>query len=338
MVSAGYFMAASRGLPLGIATYFGTTVWAGMLLWAAASLSFVAVHVALWTRRSGWAKPARYLIATTLMTIPPFGITGWAHPITAAGVLFPGWGWWGLATTAVGLVAMTTRAWPIVGCALSALWISSAYSWIDPVSPPDWRGVDTSMSAALGSGGLLDQNQSLASIVAKQAAAGAKIVVLPESALGALTPTVSRFWSDALSGLDITLIAGAVVLDAKGYQNVAAKLDRSGAAVLYSERVPVPVSMWQPWRTWLGMPGGAEATFFGNPIVEVANRRVAMLICYEQLLIWPILQSAWNRPDAIVAIGNGWWATGTSIPEIQVAAMKAWACLFDVPLVTALNR
>ena len=63
-----------------------------------------------------------------------------------------------------------------------------------------------------------------------------------------------------------------------------------------------------------------------------------MLICYEQLLIWPILQSALHKPDVIIAIGNGWWATGTSIPEIQLASMKAWARLFGLPLATAFNR
>lgn len=30
-----------------------------------------------------------------------------------------------------------------------------------------------------------------------------------------------------------------------------------------------------------------------------------------------------ERPDAIVAIANGWWATGTSVPDIQIAALAA---------------
>ena len=66
--------------------------------------------------------------------------------------------------------------------------------------------------------------------------------------------------------------------------------------------------------------------------------RVAPLICYEQLLLWPILQSALHRPEAIVAIGNGWWATGTAIPLIQHASVEAWARLFGLCLVTAINR
>jgi hypothetical protein len=39
----------------------------------------------------------------------------------------------------------------------------------------------------------------------------------------------------------------------------------------------------------------------------------------------------------IVAAGNGWWTSGTSIIAIQNASTTAWARLFDLPLVTALN-
>ena len=37
--------------------------------------------------------------------------------------------------------------------------------------------------------------------------------------------------------------------------------------------------------------GSARANFFANPIVFVAGARVATLICYEQLIMWPVLQS-----------------------------------------------
>jgi hypothetical protein len=91
LVSLGYFLAASRGLPQGVANFYAADLWPGLLLWLVASVSFVLVHTALWTPRPGKARVGRYLVATVLMAIPPFGIAGWAQPITAAGVLFPGW-------------------------------------------------------------------------------------------------------------------------------------------------------------------------------------------------------------------------------------------------------
>jgi hypothetical protein len=68
-----------------------------------------------------------------------------------------------------------------------------------------------------------------------------------------------------------------------------------------------------------------------DPVVDIAGRRVASLICYEQLLIWPALQSMPHRPDTIVAIANGWWVTGAPVPAIQRAAVEAWAAVRSSP-------
>ncbi|MEP4986166.1 MAG: nitrilase-related carbon-nitrogen hydrolase, partial [Paracoccaceae bacterium] len=110
-----------------------------------------------------------------------------------------------------------------------------------------------------------------------------------------------------------------------------------GARTLYRERMPVPVSMWQPWRRLVGDGGGANAYIFANPVVEVAGIRVAPLICYEQLLIWPILQSMAMNAEIIIGPANGWWTGESNITAIQRASVTAWAKLFDVPLVTAFN-
>jgi apolipoprotein N-acyltransferase len=96
--------------------------------------------------------------------------------------------------------------------------------------------------------------------------------------------------------------------------------------------------MWQPWRSWFGEPGGARADLFGASVTGIGGRRVAPLVCYEQLLVWPILQSMAQKPDLIVAIGNGWWTAGTDITAIQKAVSTAWARLFGLPLVVSFNR
>src|SRR6478752_5743619 len=52
MVSAAYFLAASRGLPQGVAAFYHSDTWPGLILWLVASSGFVFVHTALWSRRS----------------------------------------------------------------------------------------------------------------------------------------------------------------------------------------------------------------------------------------------------------------------------------------------
>ncbi|TCV67412.1 conjugal transfer protein TraB [Neorhizobium sp. S3-V5DH] len=349
LVAASYFLAASRGLPQGVNNFYSANLWPGLGLWLAASVSFTGVHAALWTKRhgtfavgkrgGGWAMPLRHLIVIVLMALPPFGITGWAHPLTAAGVLFPGWGWWGLCAMATGLLIMTTRLWPAAAIILAGFWLWSAATWTEPKLPDAWRGVDLQVGQNLGRDGSLLYHRDLIATMRRKIAAhpGARVVVLPESALGFWTPTVARVWQEGLRGSSLTVIAGAAVIDPQGYDNVMVALSAAAAKVLYRERMPVPGSMWQPWLQWTGQGGGARADFFGNAVVEVEGIRIVPLICYEQLILWPVLQSMLHSPQVLVAVGNGWWTENTSIVDIQRASVAAWARLFGLPVVMAFN-
>lgn len=336
IVSAGYFLTASRGLPHGVQHFYSTDVWPGLIFWLVASVSFVLVHLAAWSKRQAF-RPFGFLVAMLVMAVPPFGITGWAHPLTASGVLFPGWGWWGLAAMTAGLMGLATRMGPAVAVALTGFWLWSAAIWTDPTVPFSWRGVDLEMGSSLGRDASLGRQSDLIATVHEAAGQGARVIVLPESALGFWTPTLSTLWRDSLRGSAVTIIAGAAVLDAAGYDNVLLVIDGGGSDILYRERMPVPVSMWRPWGPWFGEQGGAGAHFFANPVVEVGGRRIAPLICYEQLLVWPVLQSMLGGADIMVAVGNGWWTAGSSVVDIQRANMVAWARLFGTPLVISFN-
>ncbi|MFN7025650.1 MAG: conjugal transfer protein TraB [Pseudorhizobium sp.] len=333
LVAAGYFLGASRGLPVGASIFFGEQLLFGIAVWLAASIFFVAIHAVFWTAKAGWHRPLRYAIAMILMSLPPLGITGWASPITAAGILFPGWGWLGLAAAAAGLLLMTTRILPIAALVLAGFHVWSAVSWAPPVVPEGWVEINTEFKVT-EAGGFANYVQHLETIaLVKDAAAhGAKAVVLPESALGVWSRTRERLWRQELDGFDVNVIGGAALVDPVGYDNAMVEISAIGSRILYKERMPVPVSMWQPWRT-----GGARAHFFANPLVHFAGLRVAPLICYEQLIVWPVLQSMLHRPEVIIAIINGWWTGGTNIVAIQRASARAWASLFGLPLVLAVN-
>lgn len=337
LVSSSYFLAASHGLPAGVARFFAAELWVGFGFWIAPTMLFVAVHTALWTVRPGWAKPAGYLLVLALTALPPVGITGWAHPLTAAGILFPGWGWWGIVGLTAGLSGLVAPIGPTVAIALSGLWLWSAASGTSENVAEGWRGVDLEIGASLGRDQSLKYQHDLLNIVRQTAGGREMIVVLPESALGFWTPTVERLWRDGLHGTLVTVVAGAAVVDADGYDNVMVAIDASGGHVLYHQRMPVPVSMWRPWQRWFGQAGGARASFFANPVVELSGLRIAALICYEQLVVWPILQSMLHGPDMVVLVGNGWWTTGGNIVAAQRASAKAWSDLFDIPFVISFN-
>ena len=99
------------------------------------------------------------------------------------------------------------------------------------------------------------------------------------------------------------------------------------------QRIPVPGGMWNPLR-----PQGSFApNLFGPGTVEVGGERAAILICYEQLLTWPILRSALERPTLLIAISNEAWTAATIVPSVQHTCVRAWARLFGLPVISAIN-
>lgn len=77
------------------------------------------------------------------------------------------------------------------------------------------------------------------------------------------------------------------------------------------QRVPVPIGMWRPWAA-----EGLDANLWGRGLAELRGVRVAYAICYEQLLVWPMVTSLAQRPAVLVGAANDWWARDTSIPRI----------------------
>jgi apolipoprotein N-acyltransferase len=78
-------------------------------------------------------------------------------------------------------------------------------------------------------------------------------------------------------------------------------------------------------------------TLNGPAVIELDRQRLAVLICYEQILAYPVLASMLQRPTVLVGISNMYWFSGTTIPHYQGSAIRAWAKLFGVPCLTATN-
>jgi len=103
------------------------------------------------------------------------------------------------------------------------------------------------------------------------------------------------------------------------------------SAVFY-QRVPVPVGMWRPF-TRISVPLRLNAP----GVLGIDHQRAAVLICYEQMLTFPILASMLEHPTVIVGISNTFWVNHTTIPRYQATALRGWAKLFHLPYFLAVN-
>jgi len=112
------------------------------------------------------------------------------------------------------------------------------------------------------------------------------------------------------------------VLLARGEENTA----------LYQERIPVPIAMWRPLSD-----DGVPLKLFARGTIRIHTQNAAVLICYEQVLVWPLLSSALEHPTVLLTASNDYWAKGTRIPMIQQSSAASWARLFHLPVLSATN-
>jgi apolipoprotein N-acyltransferase len=358
----------------GAKNFFGpeVSVLAALTLWAVAAVILAAVWPLVWSadrRQAIWRSP----VALLLTVLPPLGIIGFVSPLTAAGFLFPRTAWCGLLVCAV--LSGVLAAWPrkaangIVCLALAA----NTLHFNDPEPPSGWQGVNTNFGAiAHGRVHPVTEYQAAQWIQQYALSASAKVIVFPETVVPTWTAATEAFWQQTLDRLRAsgkTILVGVRIpigmyqrvqqgpydfsadlaalrggrsspFPRRPFQNPNATFAYDNAVLVRGaetatavQRIPVPIGMWNPFQAH-----GARSNLLARTVTPIASERAAVLVCYEQILTWPVLSSVLEKPTVFVAVANDHWATGTPIPTFQTAAVRAWSRLFGIPFLTATNQ
>ncbi|ADC73291.1 TraB family protein (plasmid) [Thioalkalivibrio sp. K90mix] len=335
-LASGLFVAgAAWTVAPAVPAYFGND----QLLFGVLSVAIVAfIHALVWA--IAWTdrphlRVINALLVIALFMLPPLAWIGWASPVNAAGILFPGTGWFGFvllaAVLALGLSGRAAMVAGLLTISLVALMPQSTV-WID--SDPEfdqWQGVDTALGdLELTHGPSVVDRQ----VVLQQKIEGryqGQFVLLPETVAGVweFAEPMWEHWDGAPRG---ALIGAALQGDAPGYHN---SLVGIGAlrGMRYDQRMPIPWAMWNPLD-----PESAHADIFGPGTVQApTGEEIGVLLCYEQLIGFPMIQTFWVGPDVVLAPTNAWWAYNNAIPRMQEYIVSAWGRLFGVPVVTSVN-
>jgi hypothetical protein len=333
-----YYAAANWPLIPGVLGYFAPsgTILLALAFWSVPSLLLPLPWIACWSptvTQAVWRLPLTYFLSVA----PPLGIIGWASPLTAAGILFPGWSWLGLGVLVTINALAVSR--PIRAGLMTlplALIANGLYPGV-PSPPKSWEGVYTAFDQITDPIDPLSEFRVAERIQRMALASNNRVIVFPESVVPQWTEATETFWQPTLadvraSGKTLLIGVGLPVTGTSHHWNAVLTVG-NGAARPFLQRVPVPVIMWNPLKPERAVP----LRLFGPGILEVAEQRAAILVCYEQLLSWPILHSAAQHPTLIVGVANNNWARGTPIPAAQRAAVTAWARLFRLPMVLAVN-
>jgi hypothetical protein len=371
-VALSYYAGALWPLIPGAKNFFGPNVsfCVALILWAVAALLLALPWPLVWSvdvRQALWRAP----VGLALTLIPPLGIIGWASPLTAAGFLFPATRWGGLLACL--LLTGALPIWPKrAGVALLCIAaVANLIHPMEPTAPAGWEGINTYFGPIAQ-----DMAEPLAiyrvaeEIQREALSAQASVIVFPETVVPYWTASTDAFWQQTLAELKAggkTVLVGARIpreqLDSRPLYDFSAELAmlnsglpaissarlpgrtqwsptyfnavviRGAQAATFEQRIPVPIAMWNPFKS-----DSAPLNIEGPAVLRIGNKRAAILICYEQLIAWPMVTAMLDNPNVLVGVANDYWATVTPIPRFQRSAVQSWARLFGIPFVFAVNR
>jgi apolipoprotein N-acyltransferase len=338
-----YYVGASWPLIPGASTFFGArgNMIEGILICFVAS-ALLAIPAALLFTQNRTLRPFTITAMFLLTALPPLGIIGWASPFLSAGVLFPGTAWFGVIGTLALLPLLALS--PLRTATIVAIVALIANGFYKAPSPPaGWQAINTQFGGAgQGDPDFLSEFLSSEEIQSTIAQSDAQVLVFPEHVVTEWTEATEAFWRESLDTLaqrHATLIIGVglprkhpqFVRSNTYYNALIARTERK--QTIYYQRIPVPLAMWKPFTR-----DGVPLNLFAPGTIPVRNERAAVLICYEQLLVWPFLSSVFEHPTILVTAANDYWAKGTPIPNIQRASVSSLARLFGLPVLSAVNE
>lgn len=334
-----YYLGAGYGVIRGAEAFFEESIpQFSALLGVAIWISYSAVLAATWCAFWGQSHKGKRILAILLtISVPPIGVIGGFNPFLGVLAMFPGYGWLSIIVSVLGIIALSQKpklitALPFIGFAIFSNIVYSEKNL------SNWHSRETSFGQSRNSNDEFDRLMGLQRLTknwSNEHAPGS-VLLLPEL-VGGDWEQNKDWWQDlesilARRGQTVLLGVHVSAKDGAQYENAVVTIGKERDIKMLG-RVPVPIAMWKPWAA-----DGALASWGSHEVVVVAGARVAPLICYEQLLIWPALMSLSQRPDLLIAPANDWWARDTAIPRIQYQAVRVWARAFNLPFLWTTNR
>jgi hypothetical protein len=332
-ISAVFYYAASTWPVIpGAQSFFGTGHQLGkpIAIWIAITALGSLPWLLFYHRRF---LPLSAIGSLAILALPLSLVTV-AHPLIAAGIWFPGTRWFGLALPLVLIAVHRRLGTPLVFAVLILASLAVHARFVRPAADPHIVTVNTNFGNESGT----SEQQAERTIQQISLAHSNALVIFPESVIPNWSSAHDARWASTFMQLGqqrtgILIGTTIPIPNTDASRNVL--LSRGYTEHLsYVQRVPIPLGMWQLGESRRGFPLSLRFP----AAIRVWNRRAGVLLCYEQLVFWPAVETLARNPEILIAPSNLYWARNTSIPAIQHLAAQDWADLWAIPLYEARNQ
>lgn len=337
-----YALTATRGLIEGGAVFFDRGTAFGIMLWLAAGLPH---YLAGWLCWLGNARKRMFIgipLFCLMLAVPPVMLVGWAHPLLASGLWFPRLGLWSPLLALLFMIVLasisfrlSSRRWQtilfaIVSVQAIARHESPAFTAPDFTAHHTRFAIGTYGAPAADTSALLQRHWQMMTMLDQS---DAPIHVFPESVGGYWDEFISDQWQGHLRRAhpQKTVLIGAYQRINGQPQGVVLAINANQAMVFYRQRLPMTGGMFNPFAE-----DSFRADWFGRSTVSLGGKRLAVAICFEYVVLLPVLQATWTNPDAVIAPASIWWAS-RQLQQAQQQSLHLWAFWLDVPFISSIN-
>lgn len=331
LVPAMYALMATRGLIESGAVYFERTEVFGVVLWLAAAIPHYLAGIVAWYAKSSRRVFIGIPLLCLLLIIPPFMLVGWAHPLLASGLVFPHAGLWSLALCLLLMIAIAhllpkpKTLLILVGCVA----LQAYFRYTPPAIniTPDWRVHYTDVQEVITPEPLkaLRRQWSLQNMLDSE-----KVQVFPESVGGIWDDFLASTWTYTVPE-DMTVLLGAFILQNHHWRNVVIAVNHDDASVIYTQRLPMTGGMFNPFSQT-----HFSADWLGDSTATVAGQRVGFAMCFEHVVLWPMIQTTAAKPTLVYAPASIWWAS-SQLQNAQRQSLRLWQLWLGVPVIESIN-
>ena len=282
--------------------------------------------------------PLSAIGSLVVLAVPPLSLVTVAYPLIASGHWFPGTRWFGLALPILLIAAYRRLGTPTTAAILLGASLAGHMRFHRPAPDSTIVVLNTGVGNPPTGKVVLDSPATELALQQEALAHPDSLVLLPESVLPGWSWIHERRWAETFEQLKqqhTGLLIGTTIPIPNTEANWNVLLSRGYSERLsYVQRVPVPLGMWHLGDEHDGFP----LMLHYPATIRIWDQRAGVLVCYEQFLVWPALQTLSRNPDMLLAPSNLYWAQGTPLPAVQHVSAQDWADLWGIPLYEASNR